>query len=119
MEYKIYSNEQIIADRQLLGDAAKAANISVESIVLGSTGSGGVIVKNEFSRKYWNPLTNNDDAFSLAIKLGIGISLPDKKFPNVRRAFLGQMNYFSVMDDDHEAAVRRAVTMAAASMITI
>ena len=64
---------------------------------------------------FWNPLTYSGQALELAVKLGIGISKPDRKF-NVRRAFLSDLEIFSVMHDDPLAATRCAIVRAAAEI---
>lgn len=101
-----------MTDRELLEAAAKAAGITGTYF---STFAGDVALLSD-GEGPWNPLTNDGDALRLAVKLGIGISTRDKKFPQVRRAFLSDIAVFSVTDADPYAATRRSIVRAAAAL---
>jgi len=63
-----------VSDRELLELAAKAAGFEV------NVAKGGGCWRNDGSKIWpkWNPLTDDGDAFRLAVKLGIGVNFyPD------------------------------------------
>ena len=101
-------------DRELLEAAARAAGVALSFKDDGdpffAAGHGLA------PRGLWNPLTDDGDALRLAVKLGIGIAIPNKKFPGVRRVFLSDISGFTVTDKDPCAATRRAIVRAAAEM---
>ena len=102
-----------MTDRELLEAAAKAADMDIAFDRPRATGKEPM---DWDTGEPWNPLTDDGDALRLAVKLGIGISKPDRKFRNVRRAFLSDLEVFSVMHDDPLAATRRAIVRAAAEI---
>jgi len=64
----------------------------------------------------WNPLTNDGDAFRLAIELGIEIH-PDNEIAEVHTAYVaGWLGYnkFEEYGDDKFAATRRVIVRSAA-----
>lgn len=63
-------NERIkMNDQELLYQAAKASGEITPSFYNNSAYFEGVLSR-------WNPLTNDEDAFRLAVKLNMGISIP-------------------------------------------
>lgn len=99
-----------MTDRELLELAAKAAGIDLYGMAYME---GNYFYGNN---RDWSPLINDGDALRLAVKLGIGIAKPDRKFSNVRRAFVSDIGGFSVTDEDPYAATRRAIIRAAAEI---
>jgi hypothetical protein len=93
-------------DRELLELAAKAARIEVTAVVAGG-------IPHRFGGGYWNPLTDDGDAFRLMIDLDIDI-YGDEKY---RGADAGN-GYGAVeqVTGDLYAATRRAITRAAAEI---
>ena len=111
-------------DRELLEFVAKAAGYRVRWVdAPTSFNYEGFLIKTEKKLPNecdveikWNPFTNSGDALELAVKLGIGVAIPDKKFPTVRRAFCSDIGGWSVTDPDVYAAQRRAIVLAAAEI---
>ena len=103
--------------RELLEYAAKAAGIDVSFI-----GPLGVYTR-KTETKPWNPLTDDGDAFRLAVKLGLFISHSAYKpgenaYGFVRISWYGQRVEFESekFTDDPYAATRRAIVRAAAEI---
>ena len=108
-------------DRELLEAAAKAAGMVGWRYASPNIGMVKMVdpSRPETIGSYgpdWNPLTDDGDALRLAVELGIGIAIPNKKFPGVRRVFLSDISGFTVTDKDPCAATRRAIVRAAAEM---
>jgi hypothetical protein len=101
-----------MTDRELLELAAKAAGLTI----LRWPQENYAVVLDGDDRCGWSPLIFDSDALRLAVKLGIGVAIPNKKFPNVRRAFCSDIGGWSVTDPDVYAATRRAIVMAAAEI---
>lgn len=98
-----------MTDRELLELAAKAAN--VDYIEYDALGLRRVIGFHEDlipCETYWNPLTRDDDAFRLAVKLNIGVV--SDSF-NVDTLVLCEPHHH-----DPYAATRRAIVRAAAEI---
>lgn len=85
-------------DRKLLELAAKAAEIPDSNICL-----------------VWNPLTNDGDAFCLAVKLELMVN-PEDDEVNVYDG--GDVDVHQPIDGDPYAATRRAIVRAAAHLGT-
>ena len=98
-----------MTDRELLEMAAKAAGISP---IFWNDDYGHGIVDGEF----WNPLTDDGDAFRLAVKLGI--ELHDPYQYNKACAWLRapMVEFWENLGDDPYAATRRAIVRAAAEI---
>lgn len=99
-----------MTDRELLELAAKAAGI--ENLAT----KGDIIICNDeygFS-VVWNPLTDDGDAFRLAVRLRLGLEW----WKNGVRAESAQHGPEVIhhLEDDPYAATRRAIVRAAAAM---
>jgi hypothetical protein len=109
-----------MTDRELLELAAKAAGIEIDH-----WRDHPMINICEYDRgeyRMWNPLTDDGDAFRLAVKLGIAWS-DDYRYPDGERvaviscAFGDTLYGDSVlMGNDPLAATRRAIVRAAAEI---
>ena len=96
-------------DRELLEVAAKAAGIAVDG---GAGERGGLHLS---AGGFWNPLTDDGDAFRLSVQLDIQPAF----FSNV--VFVGVVGLMmpiakEEIGDDKCAATRRAIVKAAAAM---
>ena len=88
-------------DRELLEFAAKASGLD------------GYFASDDQSERdeYWDPLTNDGDAFRLAVNIGIAF----RKIGNMAMVIgLGQHDEY--INDDACAATRRAIVRAAAEI---
>jgi hypothetical protein len=97
-----------MTDRELLVAAAKAAGI----------GSYKVDYANGLDTKtgFWNPLTDDGDAFQLAVKLRIAIEWW-KQGVSTKAPQKNKLNgVFKSFNNDPYAATRRAITRAAAEL---
>ena len=104
-----------MTDRELVQKAAKACGKEIDLdryddemgfIILGIS-------------RWWNPLTNDGDAFRLALKLGIQIGDAHQYGPALAHTDgrLPFAEYWEpVIDGDIYAATRRAITRAAAAI---
>jgi hypothetical protein len=106
-----------MTDRELLELAAKAAGIralySPDSVLRDCTGLEPAM--NIFSAPEWNPLTDDGDAFRLAVRLWIQLCY----FENVTCASVGGSAMPWVEEpvgSDKEASARRAIVRAAAAI---
>jgi hypothetical protein len=64
----------------------------------------------------WNPLTDDGDALRLAVKLGLGISIPLSNKRTDVVTFSGPITSVIEAHGDPYAATRRAITRAAAEI---
>jgi hypothetical protein len=98
-------------DQELLEQAAKAAQLTI----LGSApGHPGLDVCDEYrndARRWWSPLTDDGDAFRLAVRLGLDLRLAQF----LPEAFDLVPGAASVQVDAFEKA-RRAIVSAAAEI---
>jgi hypothetical protein len=96
-----------MTDRELLEAAAKAAGIGCYGWKDGSLMT--------FQAEPWNPLTDDGDAFRLAVSLRLCISPPD---PYLNKVYVSAYGAGAVEDcgDDPYAATRRAIVSAAAEI---
>ncbi len=96
-----------MTEREMLMYAAKAA---VYKVVIFTDGS----MKLKGEMKYWNPLTDDGDAFRLAVRLGINV------VPNYHASVESQglIEFTEVLDysPDPCAPTRLAITRAAAEI---
>jgi len=103
-------------DRELLTLAAKAAGI--EGVYREApNGERGIGV--HYGYRWWNPLTNDDDALRLAVRLQLEINatIPDKPTISVYGNNKGRM--IAAHEDkskDPYAATRRAIVRTAAEI---
>ena len=106
------------AGRELLEAAAKAAGIvgKYDDIA----GEAGIIVMRGFGSrvwtgKVWNPLTDDGDAFRLAVKLKLDVDCAGGEvvvaYEQITHAHAAER-----VGDDPLAATRRAIVMAAAEI---
>jgi len=98
-------------DRELLEAAAKAAGIAVDG---GAGERGGLHLS---AGGFWNPLTDDGDAFRLAVKLRIEVEPwihGDSACARAacREVLIDEPHY----GDDPERATRRSIVRAAAAM---
>lgn len=101
-------------DRELLEAAAKAAGMVVEWTYYVGDGENGQMVTAD--GYVWNPITDDGDAFRLAVKLGMAVSV---EFQVGSTAALWGPPTGTVRElhgDDTDAATRRAVVRAAAAI---
>jgi hypothetical protein len=100
-----------MTDHELLERAAKAAGIAVRL-----HGDGGLYrVERGVFTLPWNPLTDDGDAFRLAVKLGLAIC----DWRQYERACVDTEDgkeYWEPVGTDPYAATRRAIVRAAAAM---
>ena len=102
-------------DKELLELAAKAAGIEYNKNVKYDFGLWLVIHEEptEFTRRGWNPLTDDGDALRLAVDLDM--------FVDIKNGFSGaQVIHKSFCSEEHKgdpyAATRRAIVRAAAAI---
>ena len=112
-----------MTDRELLEAAAKAMRDSgdpnfrnyevyADRVCLELGSRRGAIIG------YWNPLTNDGDAFSLMVRLGLSLRrdvLDVGTFLRVREMNCGELGV-AMLKDDPLAATRRAIVRAAAEI---
>ena len=100
-----------MTDKELLELAAKAIGLPE----CGWMGPAFMYVKdNQFTD--WNPLTDDGDALRLAVKLGLGISIPLSNKRTDVVTFSGPITSVIEAHGDPYAATRRAITRAAAEI---
>ncbi|WP_439885637.1 hypothetical protein ACTACK_10510 [Pseudomonas syringae] len=111
-----------MTDEQLILDAAKAAGISVQySNNMGDFSNGEPYSKGEIR---WNPLTDDADAFRLAVRLGLTVSPASGKGGNISEVYRSSppqeridKGRAELHGEDPMAATRRAIVRAAAALI--
>lgn len=110
-----------MSDRSLLEDAAKAAGIQLADEIDSSIPSGGLWVVGKSGRDaVWDPLRDDGDALRLAVKLKIPLQFPD--FQDIARTWGAKSDTSEYIEaalnhnGDLAAAVRRAITRAAAAI---
>lgn len=104
-------------DQELLELAAKAAGIEHD----GTVEEGACILNEDRSwRRFWNPLTDDGDAFRLSVKLGLNI-VQQHTFAGPERVAAASgfcADDMRLTSTDYEgdplAATRRAIVLAAA-----
>ena len=101
-------------DRELLEMAAKAAGMKVTSYPDGvwRNTTGFDQLMNVYAAPKWNPLTDDGDAFRLAVRLGMDVLQLDKS----QSAFVNRSQVFFSECSDNYAATRRAIVRAAAEI---
>ena len=112
-----------MTDRELLELAAKAAGIEIvgpiEKYIVQPNKEhiGGFIVRNnQGGDSAWNPLTDDGDALRLAVKLGLGISIPLANKRTDVVSFSSSLVRAVEAHGDPYAATRRAIVRAAAEI---
>jgi hypothetical protein len=107
-----------MSDRELLELAAKAAGINVKPFAIKPAegeGDGFIGFMAEGSpRGWWDPLTDDGDALRLAVKLRISITMSE--YGRVVCRAGEWTRSIEPYGDDPQAAVRRAITCAAAAI---
>jgi hypothetical protein len=112
-----------MSDRELLELAAKAAQMEV--VTWSNCQAGGFLkrVSETESGKFWNPLTDDGDAFRLAVKLDLSIITSwgfDGKPSGSVGAMLGSTDDLRLTSTKHNgdprAAWRRTIVIAAAEI---
>ena len=105
-----------MTDKELLELALKAslngeeiAGFTINEILSNSLVFDDII-------KQWNPLTDDGDALRLAVKLGLGISIPLSNKRTDVVTFSGPITSVIEAHGDPYAATRRAITRAAAEI---
>ncbi len=99
-----------MTDRELLELAAKAAGYQMDC-------DGLFFEPGEPTMQEWNPLTDDGDALRLAVKLGLGISIPTAyKRTDVVCFNHSTVNSIVAHEGDPYAATRRAIVRAAAEI---
>jgi hypothetical protein len=114
-----------MTDGELLEQAAKAIGLKYIKPAEGYGGEFGLIagietlhsVTDRCGATTWNPLTDDGDAFRLAVKLEIAINPYAGKtvFAHTESGRLGHEKW-DCWDDDPYAATRQAITRAAAEI---
>jgi len=99
-----------MTDRELLEMAARAAGIKIHSFQIGKI-NGTIDGLKNF---HWNPLTDDGDAFRLAVKLDIPIS--SEAVNGTTWICRGELQVFESHNGDPYAATRRAIVRAAAEI---
>lgn len=114
-------------DRELLELAAKAVGIEYDveaskpHSISGAWFGLWLVIRgepNEFTRRRWNPLTDDGDAFRLAVQLGMTVFC-DKYGDTGVTVDIGELRdtvVFEASDGDTYAATRRAIVRAAAEI---
>jgi hypothetical protein len=107
------------SDRELLEAAARAAGYVIDPRVKAIMDRDIVLLNERGGNSVWNPLTEDDDAFRLAVKLGIKIELHAAWVYAI--AVIRGREYLQIEEGwaqggDPYAATRRAVVRAAAAM---
>jgi hypothetical protein len=102
-----------MTDKELLELAAKAAGIEYDFC---RPELGGCQIRKPFVSGFWNPLTDDGDALRLAVKLGLGISIPLANKRTDVVTFSGPITSVIEAHGDPYAATRRAITRAAAEI---
>ena len=111
-----------MSDKELLELAAKAADYKYLEYTSSSyPNKSGLLYGNPNGRLFiWNALTDDGDAFRLAVKLNIAISFPmgNGKFSSVTAGQVGSSNVgcHELFNPDPCAATRRAIVRAAAEI---
>jgi hypothetical protein len=114
-----------MTDKELLEKAAKAAGIEYDKNVKYDFGLWLVIHEEptEFTRRGWNPLTDDGDALRLAVKLGLDVCIdtPYENDPHTHVIGFSDDNTSTTVDaienhGDPYAATRRAIVRAAAEI---
>ena len=103
-------------DRELLEAAAKAAGIK---LIWNDRENPGYWSswKGLAQWEDWNPLTDDGDAFRLAVKLGIAVYAEDcEDYLHSCACINWERHFIESNKDDPYAATRRAVVRAAAAM---
>lgn len=112
-----------MSDRELLEMAARAAGydtshkVNAQRLLMDPpVMSLWITEEGELKHTAWNPITNDSDAFRLAVILDLDIQwLPKQRFVSAGRLGIGEN---IAWDDESErsGALRRAITVAAAKI---
>jgi len=99
-----------MTDRELLELAAKAAGVTIDRWLNGSDATAVC------GFETWQPLYDDGDALRLAVKLGLGISIPLANKRTDVVTFSGPIISVIEAHGDPYAATRRAIVRAAAEI---
>jgi len=108
-----------MTDRELLELAAKAAGMKLDKWKWYNTLTPKFVlmVNDEPTSNWWNPLTDDGDALRLAVKLKMGISIPVHRTIKADVITFLNCNVSAREEgDDPYAATRRAIVRAAAEI---
>ena len=104
-----------MSDRELLMLAAKAAGIEL----WWTDNYGGVFLRQKHSPVIWNPLTKDEDALRMAVKLGMTVDIGSRPVAFTDASVIRDDMRIGA-DEYHEgdpyAATRRAIVRAAAEI---
>lgn len=75
--------------------------------------NGADLTEDEDMMRHWLPLTNDGDAFRLAVKLGFVI---DNRYEEAFVATGSDLHFWQKHEEDELAATRRAIVRAAAEI---
>ena len=104
-----YAKEASMTDRELLEMAAKAAGYEIDGY---SDRYGALVSEADGVSMWWSPLTNDEEALRLAVKLGIHIT---NNQSDAQATALG-VTAIELLTNDPYAATRRAIVRAAAEI---
>ena len=104
-----YAKEASMTDRELLEMAAKAAGYEIDGY---SDRYGALVSEADGVSMWWGPLTNDEEALRLAVKLGIHIT---NNQSDARATALDAIAIEPLTNDPY-AATRRAIVRAAANI---
>lgn len=102
-----------LIDRKLLEAAARAGKIPVHEWYV--SGASILPIEGWPGKSWWNPLTDDGDAFRLAVTLKMGVDITG----NAAWAMVENdlhAGYLAAIGSDSFAAARRAIVRAAAAM---
>lgn len=98
-------------DRELLEYAAKAAGVKLKYDTFGQSEKADRVYN------YWNPLTDDGDAFRLMVKLNLMVDYIKHGYKDGHVvAVCNEVSAYELREPDIEAATRRAITRAAAEI---
>jgi hypothetical protein len=109
------STLDVSGDRALLEAAARAAGIADASYIGLANGGSALYIKGE---GVWAPLTDDADAFRLAVKLRLHVDCARSGGVTVWVLDGDGAHDFDEHSEDHFADTRRAIVRAAASLPT-
>lgn len=107
----------MINDLEQLKLAAKAAGLKYFDVFDDDSGFEVVHFVEGRGREIWNPLTSDNDALRLAVKLGLDICFGwDSPAGKITNVIINGDDVIAVENDDPYAATRRAIVRAAAEI---
>lgn len=102
-----------MSDRELLELAAMASGYEPIDYY-----NNSLVIGPDYNKSYWNPLTDDGDAFRLAVKLQIVSGKYDDYASacSLGNPVVGEVTVWGHEEQDPAAAVRRAIVRAAAEI---